>query len=56
MRIKKLFQTKFKARRIEKFKEYLQNYSAILIVLRDFIRKHIINHFHRYVEHLDMII
>ncbi len=26
---------------------------AIPVVLKDFIRKHIINHFHRYVEHLD---
>ena len=26
---------------------------AIPIVLKDFIRKHIINHFHRYVQHLD---
>ena len=26
---------------------------AIPVVLKDFIRKHIINHFHRYVPHLD---
>ena len=26
---------------------------AIPVVLKDFIRKHIINHFHRYVQHLD---
>ena len=26
---------------------------AIPAVLKDFIRKHIINHFHRYVQHLD---
>ena len=38
---------------IEKFKQYLQNYMAIPVVLKDFIRKHIINHFHRYVQHLD---
>ena len=38
---------------IEKFKQYLQNYRAIPVVLKDFIRKHIINHFHRYVQHLD---
>ena len=33
---------------IEKFKQYLQNYRAIPVVLKDFIRKHIINHSHRY--------
>ena len=38
---------------IEQFKQYLQNYRAIPVVLKDFIRKHIINHFHRYVQHLD---
>ena len=38
---------------IEHFKQYLQNYRAIPVVLKDFIRKHIINHFHRYVQHLD---
>ena len=38
---------------IEHFKLYLQNYRAIPVVLKDFIRKHIINHFHRYVQHLD---
>ena len=38
---------------IEHFKPYLQNYRAIPVVLKDFIRKHIINHFHRYVQHLD---
>ena len=38
---------------IEKFKQYLQNYRPIPEVLKDFIRKHIINHFHRYVQHLD---
>ena len=26
---------------------------AIPVVLKDFIRKHIINHFYRYVQHLD---
>ena len=26
---------------------------TIPVVLKDFIRKHIINHFHRYVQHLD---
>ena len=38
---------------IEQFGQYLQNYMAIPVVLKDFIRKHIINHFHRYVQHLD---
>ena len=38
---------------IGQFKQYLQNYMAIPVVLKDFIRKHIINHFHRYVQHLD---
>ena len=38
---------------IGQFKQYLQNYVAIPVVLKDFIRKHIINHFHRYVQHLD---
>ena len=38
---------------IEHFKLYLQNYRAIPVVLKDFIRKHIINHFNRYVQHLD---
>lgn len=26
---------------------------TIPVVLKDFIRKHTINHFHRYIEHLD---
>ena len=38
---------------IEHFKLYLQNYRAIPSILKDFIRKHIINHFHRYVQHLN---
>ncbi|MDO5832945.1 MAG: hypothetical protein Q4Q14_08890 [Methanobrevibacter sp.] len=38
---------------INEFKQYLQKYMAIPAVLKDFIRKHIINHFHRYVQHLD---
>ena len=38
---------------IEKFKQYLQNYRAIPVVLKDFIRKHIINPFRTYVQHLD---
>lgn len=38
---------------INKFKQYLQNYTAIPVVLKDFIRKHIINHFQRYIEYLD---
>ena len=50
--IKKLLQTKLKQEAINKFKQYLQNYRAIPAVLKDFIQKHIINHFHRYVEHL----
>ena len=37
---------------IEHFKQYLQNYRAIPVILKDVIRKHIINHFHRYVQHL----
>ena len=47
------FRQNSKQEAIEKFKEYLQNYTTIPVVLKDFIRKHIINHFHRYVEHLD---
>ena len=38
---------------IEKFKQYLQNYRATPAILKDFIRKHIIKHFHKYVQHLD---
>ena len=38
---------------IEHFKLYLQNYRPIPAVLKDFIRKHIINHFHRYIQHID---
>jgi len=38
---------------IEKFKQYLQNYRVIPAVLKDFIRKHIINNFYRYVQYLD---
>lgn len=38
---------------IGQFKQYLQNYMAIPEVLKDSIRKHIINHFHRYIQHLD---
>ena len=37
---------------IEQFKQYLRDYIAIS-VFNDFIRKHIINHFHRYLQHLD---
>ena len=39
--------------KIRQFKQYLQNYMAIPVVLKDFIRKHTINHFHIYVQHLD---
>ena len=38
---------------IGQFKQYLQNYMAIPEVLKDSIRKHIINHFHRHIQHLD---
>ena len=38
---------------IGQFKQYLQNYMAIPAVLKDSIRKYIINHFHRYIQHLD---
>ncbi len=51
--LKNCFRQNSKQEAIEKFKEYLQNYIAIPTVLKDFIRKHIINHFHRYIEHLD---
>ena len=52
-KLKNCFRQNSKKEAIEKFKQYLQNYNAIPVVLKDFIRKHIINHFHRYVEHLD---
>jgi C4-type Zn-finger protein len=51
--LKNCFRQNSKQEAIEQFKQYLQNYRAIPVVLKDFIRKHIINHFHRYVEHLD---
>lgn len=51
--LKNCFRQNSKKEAIEQFKQYLQNYRAIPVVLKDFIRKHIINHFHRYVEHLD---
>ena len=38
---------------INKFKQYLQNYTTIPAVLKDFIQKHIINHFQRYIQYLD---
>ena len=51
--LKNCFRQNSKQEAINKFKQYLQNYRAIPVVLKDFIRKNIINHFHRYVEHLD---
>lgn len=51
--LKNCFRQNSKQEAIEQFKQYLQNYRAIPVVLKDFIRKHIIMHFHRYVEHLD---
>ena len=51
--LKNCFRQNSKQEAIEQFKQYLQNYRAIPVVLKDFIRKHIINHFHRYVQHLD---
>ena len=51
--LKNCFRQNSKQEAINQFKQYLQNYGAILVVLKDFIRKHIIMHFHRYVEHLD---
>ena len=51
--LKDCFRQKSTKEAIEHFKLYLQNYRAIPVVLKDFIRKHIINHFHRYVQHLD---
>ena len=51
--MKNFFRQNSKQEAIEQFKQYLQNYRAIPVVLKDFIRKHIIMHFHRYVEHLD---
>ena len=52
-KLKNCFRQNSKQEAIEKFKKYLQNYIAIPPVLKDFIRKHIINHFHRYIEYLD---
>ncbi|MBE6507931.1 MAG: transposase [Methanobrevibacter sp.] len=51
--LKNCFRQNSKQEAINQFKQYLQNYRAIPVVLKDFIRKHIIMHFHRYVEHLD---
>ena len=51
--LKNCFRQNSKQEAIEQFKQYLQDYRVIPVVLKDFIRKHIIMHFHRYVEHLD---
>ena len=51
--LKTCFRQNSKQEAINQFKQYLQNYRAIPSVLKDFIRKHITNHFHRYVKHLD---
>ena len=51
--LKNCFRQKSTKEAINKFKQYLQNYMSIPVVLKDFIRKHIINHFHRYVQYLD---
>ena len=51
--LKNCFRQNSKQEAINKFKQYLQNYRTIPLVLKDFIIKYTINHFHRYVEHLD---
>ena len=51
--LKNYFRQNSKKEVIEQFKQYLQNYRVIPVVLKYFIRKLIINHFHRYVGHLD---
>lgn len=51
--LKNCFREKSVKKAIDKFKQYLEKYNAIPTVLKDFIRKHIINHFHRYVQYLD---
>lgn len=50
--LKEIFQQKTTNESITKFKQYLKNYNTIPIVLKKFIRKHIINHFSRYIQHL----
>ena len=51
--LKNCFRKNSKQEAIEQFKQYLQNYSAIPVEFKDFIRKYIINYFHSHVEHLD---
>ena len=40
--LKNCFRQNSKKEAIEQFKQYLQKYTAIPVVLKDFIRKHII--------------
>lgn len=51
--LKKVFQEKTKKESIERFKQYLKNSNKIPTVLNEFIRKHITNHFTRYIQHLN---
>ena len=49
---KNCFRLKSTKESIEYFKQYLQNYSVIQVVLKDFIRKYIINQFQRDIHAL----
>ena len=51
--LKNCFRQNSSKESIEKFKNYLKNYSSIPEVLRQFIHKHVLNHFKRYIEYLD---
>ena len=51
--LKNCFRQNSSKEAIEKFKNYLKNYHSIPEVLRQFIHKHILNHFKRYIEYLD---
>lgn len=51
--LKNCFRQNTSKEAIEKFKNYLKNYHSIPEVLRQFIHKHVLNHFKRYIEYLD---
>ena len=51
--LKNCFRQNSSKEAIEKFKNYLKNYHSIPEVLRQFIHKHVLNHFKRYIEYLD---
>ncbi len=53
LKLKNCFRQNSSKDTINEFKQYLQNYTAIPVVLKDFIRKHIINHFQQYMQYLD---